>query len=113
MAGNLAVARRESRVNNRALDFSPATLGAASALFSPSRGQSQIPLDMPVNGPGQRVRHVPTPGSGGDSPAAVSHKTNDSETMAATSGWAGEARAALEKLTAAGTSRGRATGQPR
>jgi RNA polymerase sigma factor (sigma-70 family) len=36
---------------------------------------------MPVNGPGQRVRHVPTRGSGGDSPAAVSHNTNDYETM--------------------------------
>lgn len=81
MTGNLAVARRESVVNNRALDFRPASLSAVSALSSPACGLSQAPLAMPVNGPGQRVRLVPTRGASGDGTAAVSRDTHPYETM--------------------------------
>ena len=81
MTGNLAVARRVSLVNNRALDFGPATLGAASGLASPSCGQSQTPLAMPANGPRQRVRLVPTRGASGDGTAAVDRDTRHYEAI--------------------------------
>jgi RNA polymerase sigma factor (sigma-70 family) len=79
--GDLAVARGESVLNNHARDFRPARLGAVSALLAPLRRQSPAPLDMPINGPGQRVRHVLTRGSGGDGTAAISGDTHDYETM--------------------------------
>jgi RNA polymerase sigma factor (sigma-70 family) len=69
--GNLAVARRESVVNNRALDFGPASLGVVSTPSSPSCGQSQTPLAMPANGTSQRARLVPTRGASGDGTAPV------------------------------------------
>jgi RNA polymerase sigma factor (sigma-70 family) len=69
--GNLAVARRESVVNNRALDFGPASLGVVSAPSNPSCGQSQVPLAMPANGTSQRARLVPTRGASGDGTAPV------------------------------------------
>ena len=81
MTGNLAVARREPVVNNRVRDFGPASLGAASALSSPSCGQSQTPLAMPANGPRQRVRLVPTPGASGDGTAAADSETHHYEAM--------------------------------
>ena len=81
MTGNLAVARREPLVNNRALDFGPASLGAASAPSSPSCGQSQTPLAMPANGPGQRARLVPTRGASGDGTAAVDRDTDHYKAM--------------------------------
>jgi RNA polymerase sigma factor for flagellar operon FliA len=58
-------------VNNRAQDFGPASAGEASALSSPSCGQSQTHLAMPANGKGQRVRLVPTRGASGDGTAPV------------------------------------------
>jgi len=81
VTGNLAVARREPLVNNRALDFGPASLGAASAPSSPSCGQSQTPLAMPANGPGQRARLVPTRGASGDGTAAVDRDTDHYKAM--------------------------------
>ena len=72
MAGNLAVARRESLMNNRALDFGPASLGVVSAPSSPSCGQSQTPLAMPANGTSHGVRLVPSRGASGDGTVADS-----------------------------------------
>jgi RNA polymerase sigma factor (sigma-70 family) len=79
--GDLAVARLESVVNNHALDFGPAAPGSVSVLSAPLRGRSPAPLDMPVNGPGHRARHVPTRGSGGEGSGATSLDTHDYERM--------------------------------
>lgn len=70
MAGNVAVAKPELVVNNRALDYGPATLGAASAHSTPSRGRLQNPFDMPADGTGHRVHLVPTRGTSGDNAVA-------------------------------------------
>ncbi len=68
-------------MNNRALDFGPASLGAASVLSSPPCEQSQTPPDMPANDLGQRVRLVPTRGASGDGTGAVDRDTHHYESM--------------------------------
>lgn len=81
VTGNLAVASRESLVNNRPQDFGPVRLEVVSARLGPSRERSHHPLDMPANGPGQRVRLIPTLGTSGDDIAAVPRDGDSYETM--------------------------------
>ncbi len=81
MAGNLAVVKAESLVNNRALDLGPADLGAASAASGASHGQSQIPAAMPAHGAGQHMRLVSTGGTSGDNTAAAAREHHHYETM--------------------------------
>ena len=81
MARNLAVAKRESLMNNRGLDSGPARVGAGSAPSILSRGQSHTPHNMPANGTGQRVHLVPTRGTSGDDTVAVAGDGHLYETM--------------------------------
>ena len=81
MTRNLAVARRESLVNNRVLDFRLASLSAVSVLTGPACGRRQAALVMPFNGPSQRARLVTTRGASGDDTAAVAGDTHRYETM--------------------------------
>jgi len=66
--GHFAVATREPVVNNRALDFRPASLSAVSPLSGATCRHRQA-LAMPVNRPGHRIRLHPAPGARHDSTA--------------------------------------------
>jgi RNA polymerase sigma factor (sigma-70 family) len=54
-------------VNNRALDFRPASLTDVSAVSGPTYRHSQAPLAMPLNGPGHRIRLHPARDASHDS----------------------------------------------
>ena len=69
VGGNLTVARRESLVNNRVLDFRLASLSGLPALSRPY-GPRQAAPAMPANGPSHRPRLVTTRDASGDGTAA-------------------------------------------